>query len=145
MYISQYLTKQHRVDALMLHMRRKRSCKALPEKPAVTTPGNLMDPPHSTAMPDQSEQLINHSGGDHPQQLPGPAIGPAAPSLLVGRPHPKPRMGRWKRHGIVKISRRFHAAPSRPHKSHCFAVDLGWDWPPYKQDVAGSKPASGIG
>ncbi len=29
--------------------------------------------------------------------------------LLVGMPHPKRRMGRWMRPGIVKISRRFNA------------------------------------
>ena len=30
--------------------------------------------------------------------------------LLVGRPHPKRQLTRWKRPGIVKISLRFHAA-----------------------------------
>ena len=67
--------------------------------------------PHSTAMPDPSEELLItilveiHHGTR--QARPSGRLRP----LLVGRPHPKRRMGRWGRTGIVKISRGFPAAP----------------------------------
>jgi len=61
--------------------------------------------PHSTAMPDPSEDLITvlmeiHNGTR--QARPSGRLRP----LLVGRPHPKRRMGRWSGDGVVRSAAR---------------------------------------
>ena len=83
--------------------------------------------PHSTVMSDPIYALTYTLLPYLLSTRQDPPSGRLCP-LLVGRAHPKRRMGRWKRHGIVKISRRFHADFTQSPECHLKAPVLQSIW-----------------
>ena len=65
------------------------------------SPWDPYETPRSTAMPDPSEELITLLVEIHNGTRQTPPSGRLRP-LLVGRPHPKRRMGRWGGDGVVR-------------------------------------------